>query len=423
MTASGVIEKRSSSNAAMRFARCEYRLGFFRSARMMAVFGPASSPGIYYMTRSVLCLLSIASIFAWAPRATAATYDATVLYYLAPLPGFEHTTYSSDDAGTAAGGQVAGTAKAIGTTTAIVWSTGSPNPLDLDPTGTSSQALGTSGTQQVGMVSNFNGDHAALWNSAPGHLDLNPAGFKSSIAYGTNDSQQVGNGVTTSNQFHALMWNGSAASAIDLHPAGFQSSGAYATDGITQVGGARVDQTHAALWSGSAASFVDLHPAGYLYSIAKGVAGGQQVGFAHTPSDLSNELAMLWSGTAVSAVQLHPDGYTSSIALGTNGSQQVGRASNTDFYPVAMLWSGNAASAMSLHGLLPAGGIWDASIAYTIDADGTTWGVARGTYGGESGTFAIRWSPVPEPSTWLLALLGTVGIVAVRRRRCLRPQT
>ena len=69
-------------------------------------------------------------------------------------------------------------------------------------------------------------------------IDLNPSGFDGSEAYGTNGTQQVGEGwgeATTDGYYHALLWNGSAA-YVDLNPSGFDNSYAYGISGTQQVG-------------------------------------------------------------------------------------------------------------------------------------------------------------------------------------------
>jgi PEP-CTERM motif len=66
------------------------------------------------------------------------------------------------------------------------------------------------------------------------------------------------------------------------------------------------------------------------------------------------------------------------------------------------LWNGTANSAV---GLAPAG--FTNSTAYGTD------GVA--SYSG--GSYAVEWSPVPEPSTIVLSVLGAVGFAASALRR------
>jgi hypothetical protein len=80
--------------------------------------------------------------------------------------------------------------------------------------------------------------HAVEWDgSTNSAIDLNPFGFATSSAIGTDGTQQVGEGLPTASQNdHALLWRGTAASAIDLDPAGFSDSIANGTNGKFQVG-------------------------------------------------------------------------------------------------------------------------------------------------------------------------------------------
>jgi hypothetical protein len=163
---------------------------------------------------------------------------------------------------------------------------------------------------------------------------------------------------------------------------------------------------HALLWTGTAASVVDLNPSGFDSSQAYGVGGGQQVGEG-IPSGGGAFHALLWSGTAASAVDLNPSGFYSSDAKATNGQLEVGtgQASSTSD-GIAMLWSGTAASAVNLQTLLPASNTWTDSEADSIDAQGNIFGIATGMVDGNAEPFAVEWSPVPEPSTFALAVLA-----------------
>jgi len=119
---------------------------------------------------------------------------------------------------------------------------------------------------------------------------------------GINGSQQVGVGYgsATGDEYHALLWNGTAASYVDLNPSGFTSSGANGTNGTQQVGGgsgsATGGQGHALLWNGSANSYVDLHqflPEGFANSGATGIDSyGNIVGCAY--DNLGYNRAILW---------------------------------------------------------------------------------------------------------------------------------
>ena len=106
--------------------------------------------------------------------------------------------------------------------------------------------------------------------------------FAESFGTGIGGGQQVG--ITTVFKYggHALLWSGSPESFVDLHPAGFDASQAYGASGGRQVGHREVWQPeyrwYATLWSGAASSWVNLHPASFISSRALGISGNQQVG-------------------------------------------------------------------------------------------------------------------------------------------------
>jgi PEP-CTERM motif len=167
------------------------------------------------------------------------------------------------------------------------------------------------------------------------------------------------------------------------------------------------------LWNGTANSAVDLAPAGFTNSTAYGTDGVHQVGSANGPTTGNLDHAMLWSGTAASAIDLNPtnlSGFVKSYAVDTNGTYEVGYAYLSNNLAQAMLWSGTANSAVDLESLLP--GAIQAQ-ALTIDGQGNIFGVA--SYSG--GSYAVEWSPVPEPSTIVLSVLGAVGFAASALRR------
>jgi hypothetical protein len=64
-------------------------------------------------------------------------------------------------------------------------------------------------------------------------VDLTPAGFGDSTAAGAAVGQQVGTGFEPGlgGGDHALLWSGTAASVIDLNPAGFDRSQAWGGPG------------------------------------------------------------------------------------------------------------------------------------------------------------------------------------------------
>ena len=257
---------------------------------------------------------------------------------------------------------------------------------------------GAFGDYQVGSGLDLELDtnsHAMLWNGTPASaIDLHPAGYQYSIAtsaYGTN---QAGYGLNISdNQTHALLWNGSAASVTDLQPEGATSSIAFGVSSTYQAGSAFGPSTggnsHAMLWNGSAASAVDLHPPDLPSSQVRGISETNQVGYAWRSSRffVAEEYAFLWSGTAASAINLNPPGYALSEALATSGPTQVGAGSVLSGFSAeyhALLWHGTAESYVDLN---PAGFV--NSSAYGVSGD-TQVGYGLPTDGYQS--HALVWS-------------------------------
>jgi hypothetical protein len=315
----------------------------------------------------------------------------------------------------------------------VEWSGTDGSAIDLNPFGfTSSTAIGTDGTQQVGqgIPANNTNEHALLWyGSWVSAVDLNPRGFVASVASGTDRAEEVGTGTRSDNTYQALLWTGSAASAIDLNPAGFSDSVANGTNGIRQVGEGYGPSTgnyqHALLWTGTAKSAVDLNPtdlSGIRSSFALGMAGSNEVGYGVTAS--KTHVALMWKGTAASAVDLNPKGFTFSVDMGTNGTEQVGEGYGpaTGGQLHALLWDGTANSVIDLSASLPAG--FTKSFAFSIDAQGNVYGYAQTT----SGTLEpMEWqrpvgaSAAPEPGDAGVLAIGAVALLARRTKRVLRP--
>jgi len=69
--------------------------------------------------------------------------------------------------------------------------------------------------------------------------------------------------------------------------------------------------------------------------------------------------------------------------------------------------------------LLPATGTWFNSHAFWIDPAGNVYGAAQGINAGADATFAVEWSPVPEPTTGAVVLIARAGVLKrPRRERC-----
>jgi hypothetical protein len=211
---------------------------------------------------------------------------------------------------------------------------------------------------------------------------------------------------------HALLWSGTSASAVDLHPPGFTETKAAGVSGASQVGwgfgSATIGLTHALLWNGTAGSVVDLHPVGYLSSFAEDVDGNTQVGWG-------DGHALLWHGTAASIVDLHPVGYFNSFANEVLGDRQVGYGSIDANNNRALLWNGTAESVVDLHDLLADLPVTlESSYATGVSEAGAVVGWGYDTDSGNS--YAIIWTPVPEPTTGALTCLALIGAGALRLR-------
>lgn len=251
-----------------------------------------------------------------------------------------------------------------------------------------------------GRVSTSSAFHALLWNGrAASVVDLHPSGYTSSgIAAILNDTY-VGRG-EVAGESHALLWNnGSATNVVDLHPAGARSSAlmdlAVDSNNIPyQVGylsNTDIVSPRATLWRGTAASAVSLQPTGYTYGFVSAASTNYQVGYVSNSQGGSplNSRPFLWSGTAASGIDLTPTGYKNGTVNDTTDDTQVGYVfrNGVGQTPHAMLWHGTAASGVDLH-----------STAYQqTEADGVSGNtqVGSGTIAG-GGWHALVWNGTPE---------------------------
>ena len=306
--------------------------------------------------------------------------------------------------------------------------------LNANPFG-GGQAFGIDNGHAVGDVQ---GPGGVVWTDPTHYTVLSPTSA-GSIVNAISGNQQVG-WIPISNQEHAALWTGTAASVANLSPTPTTVCYATATDGAQQVG--VISGPTAALWSGTAASFVSLNPTNFFESTATGVANGVQVGYGRY---IGGEVALAWHGTAASATILGtgealgiaPDGQIVGIGQSggaamwrdgtagslvnmaplntatselrsTNGINQVGDVSfgSSDFH--AGVWAGTADSFQMLP--VPFGDTY--SIAYAIDAQG---GIAGVVGSGNSEVIPVIWQPVPEPSSVAIFVL-TNSALACRRR-------
>ena len=307
--------------------------------------------------------------------------------------------------------------------------------LNASPFG-GGQAFGIDNGHVVGDVQ---GPGGVLWTD-PNHYTVLSPTSAGSVVNAISGNQQVG-WIPVSNQEHAALWTGTAASVVNLSPTPTTVCYATATDGAQQVG--VISGPTAALWSGTAASFVSLNPSGFFESTATGVANGVQVGYGRY---IGGEVVLAWHGsannvtilgsgralgiapdgqivgvaengtitaalwtndTAASFVNMAPPNTDTSELLATNGINQVG---DVDHH--AGVWTGTGASFELLP--VPHGDTY--SLAYSIDAQGDIAGVV-GTE--NSDVIPVIWQPVPEPSS--IAIVAVAATALALRRRISTP--
>jgi hypothetical protein len=246
---------------------------------------------------------------------------------------------------------------------AVTWDSVTGGMTMLHPAGYDASSVnGCYAGQQAGYVGSGVGIvllKAALWSGSSGSfVNLHPEGYRGSCANGIWGNQQVGGASLLSegnppynSRSHAMLWYGSAASAVDLHPAAFTASEAFGVWNGRQAGMGSLDQygytgiqsqTHALLWSGAAESYVDLHPDGFFNSRAVAICGDLQVGYGLLDSTINSCRALLWSGTAESVINLHellPSIYVRSEAGGIDEyGNVVGTAFLADGTAHAIYW-------------------------------------------------------------------------------------
>jgi hypothetical protein len=262
-------------------------------------------------------------------------------------------------------------------------------------------AYGAGGTLIVGtLITNDGGyfgyHHAALWQgSSYKFTDLNPAGSCGSCSPGSNaygtDGKSIGG--SSGDPEHAMLWKLAQLKApVDLNPGGFAFSEAYAVRGTAQAGYAYSTTTnsyHAFLWNGTAASAVDLTTSTLSSAYATGLGYKSEVGCG-TPAGMSVSHALLWHGTAASMIDLQPSGFTDSCARAASGNVQVGYGHFTSTNALhALLWKGSAKTSVDLQQYLP--NTFTSSEAYAIDTAGSIVGSA---FSSTTNTWhAVIWVP------------------------------
>ena len=343
----------------------------------------------------------VLALFACGGMAQTASAQGTYsITDLGTLPSFNASEASGINVSTQVSGTSSDTINEIDH--AIVWSSGG-GLVDLGTMGfQNSAATGINGSGQVvGEAYNCGPSscqgHAFLWTSGTGLADIHTStSFPNSDANGINTAGVIvgdlsdASGSTT----HAFLWT-SAAGMTDLGPMPglTSSSGAAINDAGQVVGGSWDDVsgvTKAFVWT-SAAGFTDL---GTLpgFTDAEAVAlnaNGDIVGEASTDDIgpvhgflLPAGGTMMDLGTLAGLASVHPHAMNSTDVV-------VGEARNDPNPGLAFIWTAGVMT--DLNTLIPAGSGWVLVRATGINDAGQI--VGRGTIGGQTHAFLLTPNP------------------------------
>lgn len=300
--------------------------------------------------------------------------------------------------------------------------------------------------------------HATLWNgSMPTDLGSPLGGV--SAAYDINDNGQVvgysrtarpyTNGIYTE---HATLWNGSSAS--DLGSPSGRNSSAYGINESGQVVGVSGGTWKATLWNGTTTTTLGNSYANEINSSGQVVGSGfisasvlhakswnngittdlgALVGFSDSNATSINDAglitgysyingstkshATLWDGSMMS--DLGTLGGESSWAYAINNlGQVVGSSYIMDTLIHATLWSGN--NITDINTFLDANSVaagWILTEATDINDNGWIVGNAINVKTGARNAFLLSVTPVPEPDSYAMILMGLGFIGFLTRRR------
>jgi probable HAF family extracellular repeat protein len=189
--------------------------------------------------------------------------------------------------------------------------------------------------QMVGSSAGLGGSqHAVLWQTDTGIIDLGTLGGTWAEAHGINDhGHVVGRSTNTNGETRAFLWK-TDTGMIDLGTLGGNASEAYGINDHGQVVGwsRNADgQSRAFLWQNGTMTDLGVLPGGTT-SGARGINDlGQVVGW-------SALRAVVWHNGTISDLGLLPEAYQSHGAA-INGSGQVAGYSDPGFRWHAVLWS------------------------------------------------------------------------------------
>jgi probable HAF family extracellular repeat protein len=338
-----------------------------------------------------------------------------------------HLQYSYTDLGTLGGtnsyatginnlGQVVGSSQLLTSgkdqlTHATLWDHGVTTDLGaqqgLGSSYSYASAINDSG-QVVGSSSGFVNNaasHAALWSNGT-ITDLAPStSFRYSVAKAIN----IG-GVTVGQDADgvATMWTTTGSTSLDgplSYASGVNNHGIVAGNDATG---------HAATWNGTNVTQLEDWPEQLGQSVASGINdSGAVVGLSKT--FMHGTIPTVWINGQPSALPLLHGEFSQPFAINNQG-QIVGQAADSYRFSRATLWDGS--QVLDLNTLtLDRPVAWIMTSATAVNDSGMIVGTATDAMG-DSHAFLL--TPVPEPSTVAMWLLGLAALNACMRRRRFR---
>lgn len=271
-------------------------------------------------------------------------------------------------------------------------------------------------------------NHATLWNgTTPTILGTLPGGADSEALAINSSGVVVGWSENNKGDDRATLWNQNGAQDLGtIQPGGRESTATGINDagqiaGYSDITTADGKTTHATKWiNGQAVDLGTLEGGSSSYAYAINNVG-QVAGYSYTADYTAH--ATLWNGTT--AIDLGTLGGTDSSAYGINNvGQVVGWAQNENYETRATLWNGTTATDLNSYlapSAVEAG--WYLYEARGINDRGSIVGLAFNFASGTHNAFLLSTvSPVPEPETYVMLLIG-LGVVAfmIRRKRGTTP--
>jgi probable HAF family extracellular repeat protein len=256
--------------------------------------------------------------------------------------------------------------------------------------------------------------HAFLYDGTMN--DLGTLGGAQSRGNGINDNGNVaGQSDTTEGESHAFLYDGTLH---DLGTLGGTFSGGQGINASGQVTGLSSTiagaPEHAFLWiptmpNGDSGTMNDLGTLGGSYSVGFGINdSGQVAGQSLTIEGAAH--AFVYDGTMHDLGTLGGD-YSAGSGINASG-QVVGQSSLSAGGSHAFLYT-SGSGIVDLNSLIDPLSGWELAVAEAINDAGQITGF--GSIGGESHAYLL--TPVPEPASLALALLGVPLIVRRSSRR------